>query len=321
MRLVDLPRYVSAETYAVAVRDVSGRLIATPGVEAVFQFGHTRTPGISDVDLLVVFSDAASLRWQPRQALSGDLAYVFAHDLFGITRRHYAQALERTFFHNFKLIAGERSPETPSSLASSDLAILRSQTALEYMLRMYVSLGKELNYRVLQIRRLFLRSSALLYDLEFLAIVEGPLFEAIHELVSHREKWFEAGQATNERLWRDAEHLFVCLGEFLGSALREHKFALPLRREYRLDSNVRISAGRYVRLSRRGVRLPSRLSSHEDYFRAQNVINHFKLTCPFSTVNIPESLMGWFDLRARMSEVNASRFPHFLPLASSFALR
>jgi hypothetical protein len=57
LQFLGLPKFHPAEAYRVAIGRTVDRLSRYPEIAAIYQIGGISTPGISDIDLVVVFRD------------------------------------------------------------------------------------------------------------------------------------------------------------------------------------------------------------------------------------------------------------------------
>ena len=98
MRVIDYPRRVTIVDYENAISRMVGQLVSMPGVTTVYQIGGVSNPGISDIDLVVVFEDGQRVSSDPCRGLNKSDSYLFAHGLFGINRGNFAEASRHSFF-------------------------------------------------------------------------------------------------------------------------------------------------------------------------------------------------------------------------------
>ena len=317
---VDYPRYVPPDGYERAIERVLERLRRVEGVVSVYQIGSVATPGISDIDLLAVFEDDAVVTFDPRMALSPEGRYLFIHRLFGISRRHFTQARRYTFYHHYALRWGEPLSLSGSGLGADEVAQLKRQIALEFLLWNYVTKTVDKTYGVASVRYLLLTVHALRYDMEFLGVVGGALFDLIHQVVAWRQVWFErpvGGDALNA--WFSA--FYAALHAFLASAFDEQKLFLPLWAGQHYAPHIRLERADRLACTHRGIRLPfgTRLPP-TIYWLAMHALNRFRFTIP-ATGRGGGVLEDRFRFLRTAKAHNTARLRRFDPPGSVLALR
>ena len=134
MHLTTYPRSVVVSSYDLAIERMVEKLKQQGSVLSIFQIGNTNNPGISDIDMLVVFEDGAKYNLNPLEDLSKMDRYLFSHSLYGISKTSFSQAHRYTFFHNYKLLWGEKLPSDENNLPEDKIQILKTQTSLEYLI-------------------------------------------------------------------------------------------------------------------------------------------------------------------------------------------
>ena len=101
MKIIDYPKSHSVEDYNSAIDIHVQEFSQVEGVLAVYQIGGVSTPGISDIDLVVVFEDQYKYQKNPRLVNSNTGNYLFTHGLYGTSFSHFKESLNFTFFHFF----------------------------------------------------------------------------------------------------------------------------------------------------------------------------------------------------------------------------
>ena len=99
MYLTNFPRFVPVSSYDFAIQRMVQKLKRQDGVVCIFQIGSINSPGISDIDMLVVFEDGVECSLNPLEDLSKRERYLFSHNLFGVSKTNFSEAQRYTFFH------------------------------------------------------------------------------------------------------------------------------------------------------------------------------------------------------------------------------
>lgn len=319
---IDRPRYVAPADYDAAVaRMCDAVLLRLPGIRAVYQIGGVTTPGISDVDMVAVFDDAASCAVDPLAGLSPGDRYLFVHALYGCTVSQLPRILRYTAFHNYRHLRGQELPITAAaSLDAREQQELKTQIALEYLVRMYVNCAVQEAYRIVKLRGYFLQVKAVRYDLEFLGVAGGALADVTDRLIAARSHWFE--QPTNDdTLAAMTAEFFAALGAFLTDALGRHTLYLPEERGFALAPRMTLRPAGSFAWRRDGLVLPAwagRLSPKA--INLQNRLNRFEFSVPATAKNMPPVVAQRFELIAGLNAHNARSLPRFATLTSSLAL-
>ncbi|MEO5571589.1 MAG: hypothetical protein ABIT08_01815 [Bacteroidia bacterium] len=313
-RIIDLPHYVSESGYMQTLNAMVKRLAALPETISVYQVGSISSPGISDLDMIVVFKDNQKVEQNFLGNLSTEEKYLFVHNLYGISERDFADVKRFTFFNNFTLLYGTDTRTNPF-LSPENTEVLKKQVAIEYLIRMCITVYLQQSYRVLRVRDLLLHVKALQYDCEFLGIHSGRLVEKISEIIEWRKNWFSHTPSTKSIInwWNEFYKEFEL---FIKSLFENHKFYLPGKTSYLITNNISVVPSKgTVRFSRKGFVLPVTLSFlGKRYFRIQNKLNQFSFEVPVTSDNIPSILENKFEFEKKYFEYNRKFLPNFFTL-------
>lgn len=313
-----IPRHIHKDTYESAIQRVTNQLSTYDGVTSVYQIGNISTPGISDIDMLVVFEKGYSIDENPLKALTEDERYLFVHGLYGVPSSLFEQLKQFFFLNNYRLLLGSEV------LRSSDLAVysnmprdVRCQIAFEYLIKMYITLCIQRVYRVFKLRDFFLHAKALVYDLELLNVHDGPLYDAVQTVVDMRNAWFTQRTSEHQILTALAA-LELALHAFLGTEVHNHDFYLPGPDSYQISRSISIKKGDSFKPRQTGVVLPSVLNRiGRRYYSLQNRLLKFEFDVPAVTENLPRLVKERFQATRNAKIYNIKHLPHFLPLTSS----
>jgi len=317
--LIDLPVYVQPEFYEINISQVASALMNHGKVESVYRIGSVTAPGISDLDMLVVFKDGASTNHDPLKKLDDKGHYLFVHRLFGVSVSHFQNALGLAQFHNYRLIGGSDT-RTEATLTPEDDGLVKVQTALEFMVKMYMVLNFQKEYRIIKVRAFLLEARAMEYDLQYLGIASGPLFDVVNEIIDLRKKWFLS--ETNSLKIEDLFDRFnKYLTAFLGEILLKEKFYTPHLSQGKFVKNVKWSNGESLSLAKSGIPFPAFLAGlfHRRYFNMMNKLTGFSIKLPVHT-DPPSILEQRFSLLQEMKAYNKKHIPEFMAPGSSLNL-
>jgi len=309
-RLTDLPHAVPASSYEEALGRMTDFLRKKEGILAVYQLGGVTSPGISDLDMLVVTEDNLRFDVNPLMDLPGISRYLFIHSLYGISVANFHRANQYSFYSTFRKLEGK---ELTDQNKIPDPGILR-QVISEYMVKMYINLVVQHAYRVIRIRDLFLHIKGFHSDLQRRGNAPATLTNLSSQCMKWRETWFEAPvNATEISSW--FVEFFRELEAYLGNILRSETFYLPAD-TMSAGKNIRLHPAEKVRYTRRGIILPFVVGGKK-YRRMLNRLNKFEVYFPFQSSAYPENISSYLAFCKEMQTYQRTYLPHFYPLSSS----
>jgi len=317
IKIIDHPHPVDESFYHASLHKMTRRLLQTGAATAVYQAGGISNPGISDLDMLVVFKDGVRVANNFLEGLSEEEKYLFIHNLYGISQQHFAGAERFAFYHRYTLLGGV---EARSNITQdiTETQLLKIQIALEFIVKLRITLFLQEEYGVLRMRDLLLHVKALRFDLDFLGITSGMLADQVDTVIEWRKQWFVKTPSESEILnWWTS--FYKTFDRFFEEVILAQPFFLPARDKYRISKNIFvIPSDTKVRLSRSGFRLPHQFAFlGKKFFRLQNRLNEFQAELPVRSENIPGVLGQKFQFENAIVEYNKKYLPFFLPVTSS----
>jgi hypothetical protein len=313
-RIIDCPHYVSESEYKTVLDSMANRLKKFAETISIYQIGGVGNPGISDLDMVVVFNDNKKIEKNFLSGLTTKQRYLFIHNLYGISQTDFKDAGRYIFFDNFTLLYGTdlRSIQV---LSSEETEALKKQVAIEYIIKMSINVYLQQFYKVLRLRDLLLHVKALQYDFDFLGIRSGRIFEKSSEIIEWRRSWFVNTPSNKDiiKWWAEFYEEFEL---FLKTLFENHKFYLPEKISYSVANNISfIRSKNKVVFSREGFILPVIFSFiGKRYFKLQNKFNNFKFELPITSENIPSILQQKFSFDKRHFQYNKFFLPNFFTL-------
>lgn len=312
MHLTDYPHPVPLAQYDMAIQKMVEKLVRQDGVISIYQIGNVSNPGISDIDFLVVFENGTRCNLNPVTDLSKTERYLFSHSLYGISKSHFADAQRYSLFDNYNLLRGEELSVEQDNYSGKEIDILKTQIALEYMIKMFINSTVEKTYGIARVRGLLVLAKALSYDLEFLQVTSGKLFDLIQTVILWRDKWFEnQPDGATVREWFNQFHKE--LTAFLGTTLKKNSFFMPAWTNMSIAQNMSLTPSETVGYTHKGITLPAILGDlGRKYFNIQHRFNSFKFHIPITTSGIPDGLLRRFSHIKDIKAENALNLPHFM---------
>ncbi|MGB7327167.1 MAG: hypothetical protein WBD31_19985 [Rubripirellula sp.] len=321
MRFTNEPVEKSLDEYAASIQRALASIRSLPGVVTVFQIGGLSAPGISDIDMMVIFEDDVAVHDNPLQQLDARDDYFFVHNLFGASVSHFQDSQASSLFHNYKQLHGQEIEIASSAINASDRCTLEVQVAIEYLVRMLINLTVDQTYGIVNVRNLLLQTHAIKYDLNFLKIESGELFDLVQQVIHWRKDWFQR-RPENAEIESWVRQLYQCLLTEIADLTQRRKFYLPSDGPFQMGRNITLLQGDTTSIQHRGIVLPKFLASFvPKYARLQNRTNRFKIQIPFTCQGIPPIVSQVNEQNCKIREYNQSNLPHFMAPSSSLALK
>lgn len=321
---IDYPKFIPLEEYDNAIDMMVQKMKNIPGVISICQVGGINDPGISDIDLVVIFEKSSKLFQDPRSGLNKKMKYLFSHNLFGMPLDLFDRSKEFSFFTNFKNIWGKKL-EFPSSLFSKDALLLKNQIAIEYIIKFFVTLTVQLTYGIVKLRPLLLETKALELDLEILNKKKSKLSTHVKSVHIIRKNWF--GTNSNPEflkewllsLYAELELLIKDLFENMG-----YKYYLEKGDRFLSSKNVVMRRGKSIGFHHKGTVLPGGIFAKlgkKRYFNLNNRFNNFEFFLPLADMRGSNVFEERAELNSLCLEYNRVNIPYFSPLISGVPLK
>ena len=320
MHIYNEPYYVPPERYQNAIDNAVSLLRQEVGVRSIYQLGSAGTPGISDIDLLVVFEDGIASSLNVLDELSKEDRYLFTHVPFGISTRLFQPAQHYTLYHNYRLLWGESLAVGSKKENPEDLSTLKGQIALEFMIANFISKTLEHVYNIMNLRSTLLSVHALQYDLDFLNITSGPFYDLVFQLIEWRSTWFEkkVGKRQLERWFRA---FYPELKRFIEALTPSRKLFLPDGANRKYARRVWLEPGETLGYTREGFVLPSLFAlMGTRYKMIQSRLNTFRFTVPMTSTSKADILENRFVFLKQSSTYNSTYLKAFSPLSGNLGL-
>ena len=238
--LIDYPIFQNISDYQKAIDGIVTNLLPFNGICSIYKVGGLNDPGISDIDILVIFEDSIICNIDPLIGVNKLHEYLFTHQIFGTSESNFHKSLQIFPFHNYTLIWGQELALGKNDSHHKNNANVTTQIALEYLLKMYINMTIERTYKMVKVRSLLLHTKALLFDLEYLGINSGKIIDLIKVLIEWRENWF----ARNiDQIMISAWHneLYFVLESILTHLLVERYLYVPSWANLRIALNIEMS--------------------------------------------------------------------------------
>lgn len=316
INFIDRLQKVSADSYRYLVEKIIKEGSRHNCIVSIYQIGSVSNPGISDLDLVFVFKNGISCDWNPRNNLTKEQKYVLVHNCFGAGEEYFKKAQFYSFFNNYRIIYGRDLLERQMDL-SIDNNLLKRQVALEYLIKMFITLTIQMEFGTVKLRSLLLEAKAIKYDLEFLEIEKGELYNLVWQIIRWRNDWFN-NTPSDKNIAEWIKVFYRELWKFLNNILENTSFYLPKNEKFALTDNIKIINDNKLQYKRTGIRLPGLFLRNRKLFNINNKLSHFEFYVPWKSEIDIQLIQKRFDVLKAMQDYNKKHIPHFSPLSSSF---
>ncbi len=280
LKFIDAPQPAAKQDYEDAVDFISGNLKKSKNIISIIRFGNFTTPGISDIDLMVVFKNNSFCNEQPFLDLPVQQRRLFTHGVDSITENHFINLYKFSLLPNMKVIYGNKELPDPYRHSHVELTALRKQIALEYLFTNYVNLTIQLNYKTIKIRSLLQHLKGLHYDFEFLNTKPPVLYEMVAELRQWIKDWFTPKQPDNKKLAQFIETFYIHYKEFLHELFQSFPIYSGNKNAFRFSKNIQINPSSSLQHKRKGIVLPPSVFFGKKYYKLNNKLNKWTFFFP-----------------------------------------
>jgi hypothetical protein len=312
LKFIEYPQPVKHEDYQSAIKSMCSRLMNTGLVRCVYQVGGINDPGISDLDLYVVFKDDTSYIRNPVKDLQFPDNYLFSHRLFG-TDESTAIIMERyTFFGKYNHLTGDPVQMTTVPFSSDEIAHLKNQIALEYLIKAWIAINIGIHFGRIKLRSFLLHAKAVRYDLEFLDLQSVKLTQLVDRIIGIRNNWFikqESERSLCSLVFEYNELLTLTIED----CLQHHKFYLPPGTNLQIARNIFLQNDSKMSFDFKGFNLwlpklrPQRLD-----FKIRNKFSDFIARIPITYDIIPSIIGERYTTLKKAFYHNKINYPGFI---------
>lgn len=168
VQLLNLPVYYSEDDYHRSIEKVVNYLSRFQEIEAIYQIGKINNPGISDIDLIVIFNDEVkSFSHAYRKIFDEKDSYLFMHGIFGMPVSIFEKNEFLIPMYEYRKLYGSEI-SFKNGLLSYEKKRVSEIYALEFLVENLFNLVSQLILKQLKVRNLLCSLKALSYDLVIL---------------------------------------------------------------------------------------------------------------------------------------------------------
>lgn len=317
LKLIDFPVKITVTQYTNLRTKLVNQLLVDDAVLAVYQMGSVKDPGISDLDIICVFKNNSNCDLNLRNNLSLEEKKILTHGIFGMEEQDLEQIIAFNLLSNLQLLGGkDLKLNENETIFNQDL---KNQIALEYMIKMFITLNAQTKLGIVKLRSFLLLGKAIRFDLDLLGIKEGELFDLVNEVLSCRSLWYQQ-QPKEAEVKALILNFYKALDELLIVTLKKEDFYLP-KDTIILPGGFKILKGKYFQKEHKGLVLPSMFQFlGKKYINLQYRLNKFTYHIPYEIPGSDNFLYKRFNFSEQMVIKNKVSFPHFMAVTSSLSI-
>lgn len=319
-QFLDIPEFFSKSAYYSSMERIVEFLKSQDGTVSIYQIGSVNHPGISDLDIMVVFEDEMSIDSNPKLQFTNNENYLLTHSLGGICRSQFCQVNDYSIWHNLNHLWGEKF-NLEKNLSKSEIDALKKQIALEYLVENYISLSIQLRYKVIKLRSLLQHIKAIRFDLELLGISSGKIYKMVNQLISSLDNWFVKPIDYNIFCeWIDK--FYVEFKKFLEKILKKHPFYIPTWGNLKIGLNTQIEYGEDIGYKFSGFSIPKFIIGiNRRIFNMNLRFNSFLFQILYSSIAKDKIIEDRYNYYKEVKKYASIYLPHFVPLITGFAYK
>lgn len=321
LRFIEYPQNARREDYELAFQHLVDRIKTFPGVIGIIRFGNVTTPGISDIDLLTVFENKIICSEDPFLNYPSEYEHLLSHGIDAMSYDFFKQTPDFTFWFNSKCIWGDEKRLTlNTSRTREEEEQLKIQTAHEFLITNFIDLTLQLNYGIVKLRSMMQHVKGLLYDLEFMGVTEGKIYDCVQELRNWIVNW-HTSQPDNNYIGKWLVDFYKNFSEFIIPVLEKNPVYVPQRDSYFYARNIFIKPGNTVKAERRGIAFPNSFSFlGKKYYNLQHRFNNWTFYFPLRHSHSCALVERRFEYFNSMKNYNLKHFPNFSHLTTGFSV-
>lgn len=317
LKFIDHPVKISVSQYDMLKTKLVNSLISNDAVLSVYQMGSVKHPGISDLDIICVFKNDSQCGENYRLDLSVDEKNILTHAIFGIEEQDLIKSMSYNLISNLKHLGGKDLGLEKEDISTN--AEFRRQIALEYMVKMLITIDAQVRFKVIKLRAFLLLAKAIEFDLQLLNVKNGKLYDLVLQVIEYRSNWY-----TNKPSHKDVSALVLSFNKelklFLEKELFNSKLYLPLK-IFTLPGNFTIQKDNTFSITHKGLVLPNQFSFlGKKYINLQFRLNSFFYRVPFDLPNDNSVHNQRFQFGKDLVIKNKEQYPHFIPLTTSLSV-
>jgi len=318
LKIIKRPIEYSTSEYQQVYDIVVNHYRDNENIKCICTFGNINKPGISDIDLLIVFKDQYKCDDKLLNIIPDHLHYLFTHGVMALNEKHWDSNRKYALWDNQKTIFGTEPISEEKTVSDEAKQALKIQTAIEFLVVNYIDLKLQKENRTIKLRDLLQHTKGLVYDLEYLNISDKTISDYILKVKKWIHNWFLQIPSDQEIInWftefeRDYEL-------FLKEILKKYPVYLHESHNYQFSKSIKLISSTQLNYSRKGINAPAGLSTFlgKTYTKVQNKLNSYTFEFPITNKANHSILKERIEFFKEMKAYNSEHFPHFASLTTS----
>ncbi|MEP7265061.1 MAG: hypothetical protein ABI772_11215 [Bacteroidota bacterium] len=318
MKYINRPSSIERKLYDEATQWMVQNVSGYPGLKSFYRFGNITVPGISDLDLLLVFENDVKCIHTGFEGMPEQFKQLYTHGIMAISENHFYKNHHYTLWSDHVLLSGEDLELTwKENKTEAQLTALKIQTAIEFLIANYIDLKIQLVYKTINLRSFLQHMKGIIYDLEFLGITSGSVMKQLQELKFVIQHWFSQ-TPSDTVLDKWIEHFDKDYESFCNEIFIQHPMYLPLMEQYQVSRNAVLKDSQRLSFQHNGMVLPSIFSVFgKKMMRLQNRFNSFHFGMPIIHQTSLPIIAERFEFLKEMKSYNRKYLPGFMTITTS----
>lgn len=321
-QFLGVPKYVAPEVYEKTITKILDSLKKEDSIQSIYRLGNVNHPGISDIDIVVIFKNGSNCALNPDDFLNSDDKYLLTHEIFGASEDQFRKVIQYSFWDNLNCIWGEPIDLGPAHVALSkkEEVFYKKQIGLEFLQKNYIELSIQKKYGVIKLRSLVQEIKGVRYDLAFLNVQNLAINKCMDHFLNRLDHWFEEPfNPTEFSQWLGEYH--KALEEAIIYVNNQSKVLwVPREENLRYGRNIVLKKGEQLQCNTSGIFLPTLfISNNKKVYNAHQRLNRFEITMQYSSEDTEGLNLKRFNAFEVHKSENRKCYPYFGALMSSLA--
>lgn len=318
MKLIDLPVKCSSEEYDEVKYKLLKRYSSNELVRSIYNIGSVSTPGISDIDFVFVFLDGSEFTTNPMDGMNWKEKYIMKHNPFGVCESHWQSHFKYSIINEYKGLHLKNGHSETKIYNSEKNSSVEVQTALEYILKFYISLTTQYFINIFKVRSLLLEIKSFMIDYKIINNEHSEFRKTLVNILDLREDWFNVPKRV-KYFSTEILRFYGYLNEYVKEVFSSNIFFLPFPNEFKYLNNVTLNNGKPVVTLSRGLgrTIGAFGLKTNKFYNFANKFHKYKITLPWSLYSDTNSILyKKYVFEKEMYFYNLKHIRYFLPLKS-----
>lgn len=317
IRFIQRPFRAERSEYDETIQLLLETLKNYEGVKGVYLLGNISKPGISDLDLLVVFHQNQECLRDPFEKLGPHQRRLFTHGIMAMGEGFFTDNERFGLWGKVICLYGENQIHEMPLRNEEEENALSVQTAMEFILANYIDLNVQVEYACIKLRSFLQHVKGIHYDLELLSIHSGEVYERVSEVRNWILQWpdtFPDDRKLSKWIY-DYQRAFnqLCL-----DLTQIHPFWLDGNSPYTIARNMNLRSAPTLSFERNGLILPfSFVLPGSKVIKLQHRFNRFSFSTPIASKASSNILIDRMKFLRAMKAYNLRYLPGFMTMTTS----